>query len=451
MKTKSFFLLFTFSILLINSFGQGEQIYGIAPDNYGERSTTANGLTQIFSISGHYYLSADGGGSLSAYTVDVNKPSAGAAVSKAYFMGLSTGYGGPAIANGCLTLNGIPINWDVSIPSGIFSFNHYADVTAMIAGIMNPAGAGITSLPVAECNTSDVDGVALLVVFYDPSLAEKTIVIMFGALSTTGDNFSLTLGQPIDPITPGVLFNMGLGISYSAYGPCNGQISQIDINGQRLTTSANGEDDGALANGALITVGGIGDLNTNPPDPFSTASCDIRYDDELYSLLPLITNTTVNILVSTFNPSNDDNIFLAYFELSGAAIIGEGILLSQEEDVNPVGTDHTVMALVQDNLGAPVVGTLVDFTVISGPNAGETYSEVTDANGHAFFTYTGSGGVGIDEIEACFTDSQGVYRCSNILEKEWIQGDVPPVPLSNWAIIIGIMLILGAAIIRFRR
>jgi hypothetical protein len=112
--------------------------------------------------------------------------------------------------------------------------------------------------------------------------------------------------------------------------------------------------------------------------------------------LPLITNTTVNILVNTVNPSNNDNVFLSYFEISGTAIIGEGIILSQNEDVNVVGKDHTVKALVQNNLGVPVVGTLVNFTVISGPNAGETYSEVTDANGNAFFTYTGTGGVGID-------------------------------------------------------
>jgi hypothetical protein len=240
---------------------------------------------------------------------------------------------------------------------------------------------------------------------------------------------------------------MGLGISFGFQG--GDQYSIVDINGTRLTTSAGGQDDGQAANGALITVGGIGDLNTNPANPFALPVNEFS-DDELYSLLPLITNATVNILVNTLNPSNNDNVFLSYFEISGTAIIGEGILLSQTEDTNFVGTDHTVMALVQDNLGVPVVGTLVDFTVTSGPNAGATHSEVTDANGHAFFTYAGTGGVGMDLIEACFTDSQGVYGCSNILEKEWITGGAD-VPLSNWALVIGIMLILAFAAIRFRR
>lgn len=424
-----------------------EYIYGIAPG--GERSITANGLSQIYAVSGKYFLSADGAGALGPYTIDVNKPNAGATVYKAILMGASTGFSGYVIPNGCVLLAGTPISWDATIPSGIGSYNHYADVTALIAANINPAGAGITSLTVTECSYYDVDGVALLVIFSDPATTDKTIVIMFGACSTSGDNFSITLGDPIDPSASGALFNMGLGISFGAYGPCGGQRSIVDINSQRLTSSAGGEDDGSLSDGALITVGGIGDLNTNPPDPNSWSSCDIRYDDELYSLLPFITNTTTNILVNTLNPSNDDNIFLSYFEISGAAIIGEGILISQVENVNIVGTDHTVTALVQDDNGQPVVGTMVDFTVLSGPNAGTTYSEVTDASGDAFFTYSGSGGVGTDVIQACFTNSLGVYVCSNLLYKEWIVDE--NVPVSNWAIVIGIMLILAFAVIRFRR
>lgn len=449
MKARTFFLMMVFGIFLINAYSQQEQEPGTAPADYANRSITANGLTQIFSASGHFYLSADGGGSTaSSYTIDVDKPIAGATVYKAYFLAASQGFNNFNIPNGCITLNGNPISWNATLASSISSYNHYADVTGLIAGIMNPAGAGITSLVVTECGPTD--GTALLVVFANPSLPEETIVIMFGALSTTGDNFNITLGTPIDPIVPGALLEMGLGISFGAQGQCSGQYSRIDVNGARLTTSAGGEDDGALANGALITVGGLGDANTNPPDPFGASNCNARYDDELYSLLPYITNTTINILVNTLNPSNDDNIFLAYFEISGAAIIGEGILLSQEEDVNPVGTNHTVTALVQNNLGDPVPGMLVGFTVISGPNAGTNGSAVTNASGIATFTYNGSGGPGIDEIQACFINSQQVEQCSNILDKTW-EGEVPPVPVSNWALIIGIMMILVFTVIRFRK
>jgi hypothetical protein len=415
----------------------------------GGREIVANGLTPLFSATGNYSISADGAGSYDPYLIRVNKPSPVATVFKAYLMAASTGFSGFNIPNGCMTLNGLPINWNVTIPNSISSYNHYADVTGIIAAIINPAGAGITNLTVTECNYADIDGIALLVVFADPAAPQKTVVIMFGALSTAGDNFALTLGTPIDPAAPGATLDMGLGISFG--WELTGQFSIIDINTVRLTSSAGGYDDWTgsnLWNGALMTVGGIGDVNANPPDPY-LSDTPTRYDDELYSLLPFITNTTTNILVNTVNPSNDDNIFMAYFEISGAAIIGEGILLTQDEDINMVGTDHTVTALVQDVLGNPVVGTMVDFTVLSGPNAGVTYSELTDASGNAFFTYAGTGGPGTDEIQACFTDSQLVYQCSNILYKTWIIN--PDVPVSNWAIILGIMLIFGALALRYRR
>lgn len=406
------------------------------------REITANGLTQLYSVTGKYTLSADGAGtSASTYSIDVNKPNASATVYKAYFFGAPVW----SYSTTCATLNGNAITWDGSAVAAWGCCNYYDDVTSIVAAVVDPAAPGIISIPMTECSYSD--GFGLLVIFSDPFTFQKTIVIMFGGLSTTGDNFALTLAEPIDPIDPGAMLDMGLGISYS-YQP-SGQYSIIDINSQRLTTSAGGFDDGGGYNGGLITVGGIGDLNTNPPDPFATDGGGSRYDDELYSLLPLITNTTTNILVTTSNPSSDDNIFLAYFEISGAAIIGEGILLTQELDTNFVGTEHTVMALVQDDLGAPVEGESVTFTVISGPNMGATETVLTGADGKAWFTYLGDGGPGIDEIEACFFDDAGQEICSNVLEKVWIGGE--DVPVSNWAIFIGIALIIGFAIFRFRK
>jgi hypothetical protein len=449
MKKLSLFL----SILLLSSVAFGQFDPGTAESMGfgGEREITANGLTPLYSVTGNYYLSADGGGNQSGpYTISVNKPSAGATVHKAYIMAASTGFSSYSVPNGCITLNGTGINWDFTQASGIFSFNHYADITAFIAGIMNPAGPGITNLNVTECSYSFNDGIALLVVFADAAASEKTIVIMFGALSTTGDNFSISLGTPIDPNEPGAQLNMGLGISFGYQINGGGQVTLVDINGTRLTSSAGGQDDGSVNNGGLITVGGIGDVNTNPPDPFAPPVNQFS-DDELYSLLPFITNATLNILVNTLNPSSDDNVFLSYFEISGAAIIGEGILLSQTTNVETVGTTHTVKALIQDDDGNPVAGKQVDFTVLSGPNAGDNGSDVTDANGEAFFTYTGDGGVGFDQIQGCFFDSLNNYECSNILTVEWITGGGPAVPVSNWALFIGIALILAFAIFRFRR
>jgi hypothetical protein len=288
-------------------------------DNFSSRD---NGLLPIYTVTGKYILSADGAGSTSAsMNISVEKPSADATVHKAILMGASTGFSNYQIPNGCITLAGSAVNWTSTIASSIISWNSYADVTSIVAPVVDPAAPGIINLTVTECNTSGIDGTALLVVFADPDADSKTIFILFGAASTAGDNFSINLAAAIDPSDPASIFDMGLGISFGFQTPTvTDQISIIDVNGQRLTTSAGGQDDGQAANGALITVGGVGDSNTNPP-PFA-APTNFDFDDELYSILPLITNTTTNVLVSTVNPSDDDNIFLAYFVVTGEATLG---------------------------------------------------------------------------------------------------------------------------------
>jgi hypothetical protein len=438
------------SALVLLAFAQEP---GTVPDGSKDlESGRATGLTELYTVIGNYTLSADGAGAfpLSQYPVNVQKPNAGATVHKALLLGVPTWNFIPQIPNGCVTLAGVGITWDGTALNTAGTLNSYADVTSIVAPIIDAAAPGISAITVTECQTANIDGVALLVIFADPMASEKTIIIMFGGLSSTGDSFSITLSQPIDPDAPGALLNMGLGIEFGFQTPGNGQFSTIDVNGSRLTSAAGGADDAfdSPTNGNLITVGGIGDSNDNPVDPFAN-HVDHYSDDELYSLLPFITNTTVNILVETLNPSNDDNIFLAYFELSGAAILGEGILISQDQNTNCINTMHTVVAQVQDNAGAPVVGTMVDFEVISGPNAGAMASVATNASGNATFTYFGSGGPGFDQIQACFVDSQTNTKCSNVLTKEWVVCE--EIPVSNWALYLGILLMITFIVIRFRR
>ncbi len=97
-----------------------------------------------------------------------------------------------------------------------------------------------------------------------------------------------------------------------------------------------------------------------------------------------------------------------------------GITLAPETDQNLVGEDHTVTATLSDLLGNPQVGIEVTFTVIVGPNAGASGVSTTDANGEASFTYTGIAGIGVDQIEACFTNLAGDEVCSQIVTKEWL-------------------------------
>jgi hypothetical protein len=80
----------------------------------------------------------------------------------------------------------------------------------------------------------------------------------------------------------------------------------------------------------------------------------------------------------------------------------------------PAGT-HTVTGITVAGNGNPVPGTTVTFTVISGPNAGATGSGTTGANGQTTFTYTGTGGLGTDNIRA----TVGALE-SNILVKHWV-------------------------------
>ena len=138
-----------------------------------------------------------------------------------------------------------------------------------------------------------------------------SVAILDGGQAQSGDTTTVTFASPLaDVSAPNFFFDMSLGISFSYNGTTVSQFSNVDINGQRLTSSAGSNDDGVpqyvAADGALITVGGIGDSNNNPdPNTKNRAA-----DDELYSLVPFLQNGDTGFTMFTNNPSFDDNIFL---------------------------------------------------------------------------------------------------------------------------------------------
>jgi len=411
---------------------------------------SSTGLSdQFFSASGKIYVSVDATGTNSpSSTIRVNKKNATSTVRNAYLLAASTGFAGDAIPNGSLTLQGTSITWDAKVPSSISSENYRADVTAIVKPLVDSAAPGIVNLTVDEgAIPSTVDGEVLVVVFDDSSQARThSIILLFGAQATAGDTFAVTLAEPINPAALDALADFGLGISFGYQG--TGQYSIVQVNSQPLTSAAGGYDDcrdSSPANGCLITAGGIGDSDANPSDPTATPT-DSRSDDELYTLLPFLSTTTTSISVFTQNPSNDDNIFFAYFELSGAAIVGEGIVLVPVPNSanNLVGTDQTVTATVVNTLGQPIVGRTVTFTVISGPNAGVHGSVSTDSNGHAQFTYSGTGGVGTDQIQASFVDDQNATITSNIVTTTWTaataQAAIPTLSTWSFVMLVGLFL-----------
>jgi len=408
----------------------GTDHYGIGPSEIEFGS-----LAPVITESGLITLSLDASGSNGgAYesrggapeTLRVQKPS-GATVRRAFVAAASTGFSGRQLANGDVKLDGTGFAWAISTPSSISSWNHWAEVTTLVKPKIDAAAAGIVSFSVSEVNTGGIDGEILAVIFDDPAqTTSNTAILLFGAQNIAGDTFNIALGSPLNKSDPNLSVDLSLGISFGFQEGANpGQRSIVNVNGNRLTSLAGGQDDGQAANGALITVGGIGDTNANPP-PNDTSSGP-REDDELYNLLPFVANGATNMTVFSQNPSNDDNIFFAALNLrSAAAIVGEGIVLGPSPAPDSeVGTSFTVTATVQDENGHALANRTVTFTVSAGPDAGTTGTAVTDGSGHASFTYTG-GAAGMDEIHASFVDSQEHVQTSNTVLKRWIQTNHAP-------------------------
>ncbi len=371
--------------------------------------------------TGNISISADGLGMTSATgLIQVEKPSDGATVRGAYLATASQGFSNAVLADGCMTIEGMPVAWDNIVTGPINQSNHWADVTGIVAPIMAPLAAGIHDLTLGEC--AQVDGSALYVIFDDPEETNvNTAVVAFGGQSTTGDNFSIGFGAPVD-IDVDTVMELGLAISFGAQGQAVCQNSQVNINGLRLTSDAGHTDDGEFANGALLTVGGIGDSRANPADPFEGDPCipnSIGTDDELYDVTSFVNDGDTSMLVNTINPSGDDNIFAAHMLITFAAVVNEGAVLTPGFDTRFIGDTHTFTATLQDDDGNPVVGRDVEIEVFAGPNAGLNSGVlVTNAAGQASFSYS-SLVVGLDSAVASFMDSQGNPATSNVALCQW--------------------------------
>ena len=140
--------------------------------------------------------------------------------------------------------------------------------------------------------------------------------------------------------------------------------------------------------------------------------------------ITLTTNATVDgrVLARNGAVTMDTNII-------GQTVHIEGITLIPKTATNPVGTNHTITATVAGT-GDPVPNRNVNFTVVSGPNAGLTGSAITDSNGHATFTYTGNA-PGTDTIQASFVNSQNVTIVSTAVTKTWTPTPGPAIIVSK--------------------
>src|SRR5204863_9552786 len=126
------------------------------------------------------------------------------------------GFSGRKLRNGDVTLDGVGISWQISTPSSISSWNHWAEVTSIVKPKTDAAPPGIIGFSVGEVNTAGIDGEILAVIFDDPAqTTSNAVILMFGAQKTTGDTFNIALGSPIHKSNPSLGIDLSLGISAS--------------------------------------------------------------------------------------------------------------------------------------------------------------------------------------------------------------------------------------------
>ncbi len=196
-----------------------------------------------------------------------------------------------------------------------------ADVTNYVKANMALGGASLTVNEGAQ--TSAIDGEALVVTFSNPSLPTSTVFILDGFSQSGGDTSHIAF----DPLQPGFGAQMMIGDGFSYDGPDphnptnSAQVSTITANGQTLTNVAGHCDDSqdpSCENGNLITVGGVNaGSDSDPFTPFPNPA--IGDDHEHYDLSNVLSDGDTSLTLITNNASNNDNIFLEVFQISGTA------------------------------------------------------------------------------------------------------------------------------------
>jgi hypothetical protein len=278
-------------------------------------SNASASLAPFQSFVGKYALSTDGFGSTSESGVISASVPAGSTVVAAYLYSATNNTNNvPAVS-----LNGNLATFGPAVSNATACCNlksYRADVTSLVASVINGGGGGIYNFNVREggASTTQIDGEALVVVYSNPSLPEATVGLLDGFASVTGDTTNINFATPLNPAGPGFFAEMSLGISFSC---CDTQRSTIKVNDLLLTQNAGNYDDGLqLSNGSLITVGGFDDALSSGGDNYAN-------DGERYNLASFVASGDTTIKVDTVNASRDDNIFFAGFYVSGKAGINE--------------------------------------------------------------------------------------------------------------------------------
>jgi hypothetical protein len=106
------------------------------------------------------------------------------------------------------------------------------------------------------------------------------------------------------------------------------------------------------------------------------------------------------------------------------------VILSPATQSAFTGVAQKVTATVLDGYGNPLQGTTVTFKVVSGPDANQSASVVTNGAGQAVYT-DASAIAGTDTIQASFVDSTSTTRTSNQVQVTFITPTTGGVVISN--------------------
>lgn len=297
-------------------------------------------------------LSIDGFGSTSSSGFIQTDVPVNSTVLKAYLY--SSNVNGSGVA-GDVTLNGTffsAASGTPLAPDANPALTRIYDVTSL----MKPAIEGTWGLQNYSIMESGfTDGEVLVVAYSNSSTLGKTAIIMDGELSQGGDTTTLGFANPYSG--GDLIMSLAISFSFGDFQFTNVDVTTDSTVNRRLTSAAGGNNDGGFvaANGALITVGGVGDDAANPADPFAKGD---DYDDELYNLAlgnslnpaPFINNGDTFLELITNNPSFDDNVFALFltssFKISD--VDGGGI----DGDPNPVVPEPSTVILLGLGLAA---------------------------------------------------------------------------------------------------
>jgi hypothetical protein len=126
--------------------------------------------------------------------------------------------------------------------------------------------------------------------------------------------------------------------------------------------------------------------------------------------------------------ATDGTIGSPYILSRGATVISN-IVLTPATSTDVKGGSQLLTAKVTTSSSAPVIGTTVTFTVISGPDTGKTGTGVTNGSGVTTFNLTNSpAATGTDYINASFINASSLKETSGNVSVTWTAGTADTTP-----------------------